>query len=311
MSGFLPRDFVETAEGLLFAVVDGRPEDGKVLAWLRYAEAGKLSSAQAEALLRQRHPQYLHYSARLDARLHAVPVAQIRCHHRPRERLRALLAQGPRDDVEQKLLRLAALLAQGGVPLAAVGVPGSVLVGRQRPGSDLDLVVYRREAFFRARSWVRALAEAGRLDELDADAWREAYARRGCALDFAEFLRHERRKGNKGMVAGTKFDLALIAEDEAPEPAAVWRKTGRAVVRARVLDDARAYDQPARYRIDHAAIGEILSFTHTYAGQAVAGERVEAAGAVEACDDGRKRLVVGSSREAPGEFIRVLAACDD
>jgi predicted nucleotidyltransferase len=57
--------------------------------------------------------------------------------------------------------------------------------------------------------------------------------------------------------------------------------------------------------IGHAEIGEILCFTHTYVGQALTGETVEAAGAVEACDDGRKRLVVGSSREAAGEFVRV------
>jgi hypothetical protein len=308
MSGYLPRDFIETAEGLVFAVVDGLPEDGKVLAFLRYAAAGKMSTDAANALLRERHPHYLHHSARLDARLHAVPIVNVRRHHRPRARLREILAREPLDAVEAKLQRLVALLAEGGLPVEALGVTGSLLIGRQTPASDLDLVVYGREHFFRARALVRGLVEAGRLGELDAAAWQEAYARRGCALDYAEFLRHERRKGNKGLIDGTKFDLALIAEDGGPpERPAVWRKAGQATVRGRVLDDARAFDQPARYPIDHPEIAEILCFTHTYAGQAQAGEEIEAAGAVEAADDGRRRLVVGSSREALGEYVRVLA----
>jgi predicted nucleotidyltransferase len=312
MTDFLPRDFIETAEGLIFAVVDGLPEDGKVLCFLRYDNTGKLSTDAANALLREYHPHYLHHSARLDACLHAVPIAKICRHHRPRARLGEILKQGANDALEAKLLRLSALLAEGGLPLAAVGVTGSLLIGRQTPVSDLDLVIYGREHFCLALERVRQLVDSGHLNELDEAAWREAYARRDCELSFAEFVWHERRKGNKGMVAGAKFDLALIVEDAVPEPAAVWRKTGKAVIRGRVLDAARAYDQPARYAIDHPDISEILCFTHTYTGQAKTFETIEAAGAVEVAKDGRrKRLIVGSSREAPGEFIRVVAHSEE
>jgi predicted nucleotidyltransferase len=312
MTDYLPRDFIETAEGLIFAVVDGLPEDGKVLCFLRYATSGKLSTDAANALLRERHPHYLHHSARLDARLHAVPIANIGRHHRPRGKLLEILKQGAKDAIEAKLLRLLALLAESGLPLAAVGVTGSLLIGRQTPVSDLDLVVYGREPFRLALARVRQLVDSGHLHELDEAAWREAYERRGCELSYAEFVWHERRKGNMGMVDGTKFDLALIVEDAVPEPAAVWRKTGKAVIRGRVLDASRAYDQPARYAIDHPDISEILCFTHTYTGQAKTFETIEAAGAVEVAEDGRrKRLIVGSSREAVGEFVRVLARLEE
>jgi len=303
---YLPRDFIETEEGLVFAVVDGVTEDGKVLSFLRYGAAGKVSTDAANALLRQHHPHYLHHSHRLDAKLHAVPIVKVHRHHRPRARVREILAAGAKDAIEAKLLKLLDLLAEGGVPLDAVGVTGSLLIGRQTAASDLDLVVYGRENFFRARQWVKALADQGRLGDLDEADWQEAYARRGCELGYAEFLRHEHRKGNKGMIEGTKFDLALIVEETEPEPPARWRKTGTAVVRGLVLDDSRVYDQPARYRIEHPEIGEVLSFTHTYVGQAFTGETLEAAGVVESSDDGRKRLVVGSTREALGEYIRVI-----
>jgi predicted nucleotidyltransferase len=49
----------------------------------------------------------------------------------------------------------------------------------------------------------------------------------------------------------------------------------------------------------------VLSYTHTYAGQALAGEVIEASGMVEEVE-GFKRLVVGTSREPKGEWIRSL-----
>jgi predicted nucleotidyltransferase len=46
----------------------------------------------------------------------------------------------------------------------------------------------------------------------------------------------------------------------------------------------------------------VLSFTHTYSGQALAGETIEACGVAE--QHGRERwLVVGTTRAARGEYI--------
>jgi uncharacterized protein len=50
-----------------------------------------------------------------------------------------------------------------------------------------------------------------------------------------------------------------------------------------------------------------VSFTPTYAGQAAAGEMIEASGWLEADTKGTLRLVVGTSRESPGEWIRVTS----
>jgi len=49
----------------------------------------------------------------------------------------------------------------------------------------------------------------------------------------------------------------------------------------------------------------VLSYTHTYAGQALPGELIEARGIVEEVGD-IKRLVVGTSREPKGEWIKSL-----
>ncbi len=53
----------------------------------------------------------------------------------------------------------------------------------------------------------------------------------------------------------------------------------------------------------------VLPHTHTYAGQALVGERIEVRGMVEALGD-IKRLVVGTTREPKGEWMRSLTLLD-
>jgi predicted nucleotidyltransferase len=311
---YLPRDFIETLEGLVFAVVDAQIEDGRVLCFLRYVPAGgklrKVGTDDANAYLAAHASGYLFASRRLDARLHGVPVSAIRRHYQPRERVRELLREPPRDvtdEMEDKAVRLLQLFAAHGLELDQVGLTGSLLIGTQTPASDLDLVIYGREAFFEARRGVRRAIETGELDELDEAAWREAYERRGCELGFEAYLWHERRKFNKGLHAGTKFDITLIGEDLPTEIGPV-RKLGLSVLQAEVTDARYAFDCPAVYRLNHPEVTEVLCFTQTYAGQAEAGETVEIAGRLEQTESGRRRLVVGSSREAPGGYIKVLPA---
>jgi HAD superfamily hydrolase (TIGR01509 family) len=308
---FQPRDFIETSDGLIFAVVDGQIEQGRVLSFLRYRYEGgkwvKLGTDQANAWLVAHHADLLFDSPRLAARLHGVPVDRIARHYRPRQRAAELAVMAEPDSIEAKAQRCLAIFQAGGIPLTTIGITGSLLIGVQRPSSDLDFVMYDRDAFHRAREVVRDAIAAGDLAELAVDDWREAYERRGCDLSFAEYLWHERRKHNKGLCNGTKFDITLVV-DEPESPSAPVRKLGRLSLTAEVIDASQAFDFPARYRLAHPEVGEVLSFSHTYAGQALAGEWVEMSGQLEQTEDGAQRIIVGSTREAPGEFIRVRRA---
>ena len=76
-------------------------------------------------------------------------------------------------------------------------------------------------------------------------------------------------------------------------------------ITAKVTDAEFAFDSPAIYNVDHPEISTVLSFTHTYAGQALAGETIEARGRVEESADG-KTLVIGTTREPKGEWIKSL-----
>jgi len=71
-----------------------------------------------------------------------------------------------------------------------------------------------------------------------------------------------------------------------------------------------AFDSPAIYEIDHPQVNEVLSFTHTYTGQALEGETIEARGVLEQIGD-ETRLVVGTTREAKGEWIKSLSLIEN
>jgi predicted nucleotidyltransferase len=306
---FRPRDFVESAEGLIFAVVDPEPEAGKVLCWLRYQRDArtlrpvKLGTEGATVLVRERFPWYQHHSLRCGAWLHGVPQERVSQHHSAAERCAALLTSGGTDALEARLRRLLGYFVAQGVPGDELGVTGSLLIGAQTAASDFDLVSYSRRVFAELRRLVAAGIASGVFEPLDAAAWRDAWERRGCELGFEDYLWHERRKANKALFEGTKLDLTLSVA--AGASSAVVRKLGVRKLRCIVVDDAAAYDYPARYRVDDPQVGEILVFTHTYVGQAVRGEAIEAAGQLEEDASGLFRLVIGSSREAPGEYLRV------
>ena len=71
---------------------------------------------------------------------------------------------------------------------------------------------------------------------------------------------------------------------------------------ATVTDASLAFDNPAVYEVKHESVSRVLSFTHTYSGQALAGETIEACGVCER-HGAELWLVVGTTREARGEYI--------
>jgi len=306
---FYPKDFIETAEGLIFAVVAQGLEQGKALCFLRYVKEAtgwkKYDTAEANALLKRQYPEYLHYSGFLDAHLHAVAVARITRYHQPRRRLQHIMQSNELDAIEQDLLQLCNLFKQHGLDLMKTGVTGSLLVGVQKQSSDIDFVCYGRDVFNEARAITRELIRLGDLQELNDDDWNQSYQRRSCALSYGEYVWHERRKYNKAVINGRKFDLNFV-ENEISPASVNYQKHGLVTLRCKVIDATRAFDYPAEFKVDHEDIDTIVSFSATYTGQALGGETVEVSGLLEQVDQGPKRIVVGSSREAHGEYIKVI-----
>ena len=308
---FLPKDFIETAEGLVFAVVSYGAQDGKVGCFLRYVQSElgwkKVGTDAANQLLAEHYPEYLYHSQQFDAAFHAVSPERIVYHHQP-EQVLAQLLEGPAcDDIVQRLQRLIPILVQYGTNIDDLGVTGSLLISCQKASSDIDLVVYSREEFHLTRLGIQQAVADGVLSLLGNALMRDNFQRRMGELSYDDFSWHENRKFNKAVIDGTKFDIGMVDVQVAENEQKQYQKQGVLTLTTHVVDDQFSFDFPARYALDHDVISEVVVFTQTYVGQAKIGEKIEVSGAVEYdVATGQSRLIVGSSREAVGEYIKVI-----
>jgi predicted nucleotidyltransferase len=296
------RDFFETIDGWIFAIADYSHTEG-FRSMLRYVpdaagerEANgkrykKMDFDPAFEFLKREKPDYVRD-------LHVVPKSDVLRIYRPSEGLLAVAKQDPR------VGKIAGLLAEGGVPWEQMGITGSMLVGLQSPSSDIDFVVYG-PLWWKARDIVARAKSQGKIGDLDEPTWRKIYSKRKPEISFEEFMRHETRKGNRGMIEGTYFDLLFTRGWNQIHPQPAGKPTGKRRIEAKVIDADFAFDSPAIFRLDHPEVKEIFCYSHTYAGQALPGERIEAKGVLEETAQGL-RLVVGTTREARGEWIRSL-----
>ena len=308
---YLPKDYIETKEGLIFAVVAYQPVEGKVACFLRYVLKGalwqKVDTEAANQLLLQYYPRYYYKSDQFAAEFHAVAVSDIVRHYCPEQCMQALLQRDASDKIEEKLLKLIPVLVRFGAERCNLGLTGSMLINQQKEKSDIDLVVYGRENFHKTRQALSLAVAEGLLDKLDKALMNDNYNRRAGELSFDEFAWHENRKLNKAAIDGTKFDIGMVClADEIEFDQNQYKKQGMRTIKTTVIDDYRAFDFPSQYVVDDEMTSNVLSFTHTYVGQAKLGEEIEVSGAVERnIATGKCRLIVGSTREAEGEYIKV------
>ncbi|WP_456483211.1 DNA polymerase subunit beta [Methanopyrus kandleri] len=329
------RDFLVTEDAVFSVISYVHPEDG-FLALMRYVKDPegdrirrstgeryrKVSFEESFEILRERHPEYVR-KVRGDFYDQVVPPEDVVEHLHPRDRMERILEE-PKDDLEEMAARAVLELAEdSGVPESRFGVTGSLLPELHDPAkSDLDLVVYGVQEFLAVRDAILRIQETGEgrdlLRALDYDQWERVYRRRSPELDFEEFLRHELRKGNR-VVIGDRVCDVLLVRDGSELSDVRWEEFETVEENVRlvceVLDDSLAFDYPARWRVEVVESGteegyevtEVRSYTHTYVGQAFEGEVIEVSGKLEReKNSGELIAIVGSSREAKGEWIRVL-----
>lgn len=125
-----------------------------------------------------------------------------------------MLAKSPKDEIENDCVNLCRLFEQTGIDLNHFGVTGSLLIKQQKSSSDIDLVCDNITTFHQCQLAVLQLIAKGKLKPLSPQDWRESYDRRDCELSFEDYVWHERRKSNKGLINGRKFDLSLVEMDK-------------------------------------------------------------------------------------------------
>jgi len=306
-----PKDYIGIDDKLFFAVVSEYQEDDRVLTWLRYIKDGlglhKIDTEQARKLISDSYPEFLFHSEYADSDLHGIPLESISHIYRPDQTVVRLLNMTDADNKQRDAIKILKLLLEAGIKEENIGITGSLMLDTHNEQSDIDIVIYGRELFYKVRQYIKDCLASGELESLDASLWKDAYQRRGCEISFEDYCSHEQRKFNKCVSGTSKVDISMIPETyERYQEIGPFKKQGQEKIESIVTNDIYAYDFPARYFINHETIGELVSYTATYIGQVQKGEKIEAAGYVEQGSDGKKRLLVGSSREANGEYIRVV-----
>lgn len=293
------RDFIEDPDGWLYAVstYDNTEKIGCVLRYVpeengeRVSPAGrryrKYDFEDAYAKIAREKPAYASLVQR-------IPKSDVRRVLKPDEEIGRIAAAYPR---VKKLLGLLSL------PQGTVGCTGSLLCGLANESSDIDMVVYGRH-WFDAQALVKKGIGAGKIEGMSPELWRKVYDKRTPEIPYDAFVLHEQRKWNRGQIDGTYFDILYTRsyDNFAGAPSGKGEVLGKTTIEATVTDASLAFDNPAVYQVDHDKIAKVLSFTHTYSGQALTGETIEACGIVE--QHGPERwLIVGTTREARGEYI--------
>ncbi|ABS56490.1 conserved hypothetical protein [Methanoregula boonei 6A8] len=293
------RDFVEDPDGWIYAVstYDNDRNVGCVLRYVPDSQGDRVNPAgqryhkydfeDAYARIAREKPAYAGLVQR-------IPVTDLRRVLKPDVEIYRIATS---HDRVRKLLHLFDL------PQGTIGCTGSLLCGLDNETSDIDMVVYGRH-WFDAQAQVKRGIDEGKIEGMSQDMWRKVYKKRKPEIPFEAFVLHEQRKWNRGQIDGTYFDILYTRtyNDCKGVPAGKGEILGKETIEARVTDASLAFDNPAVYSVKHESVSKVLSFTHTYSGQALPGETIEACGVVE--QHGHERwLIVGTTREARGEYI--------
>ncbi len=212
------------------------------------------------------------------------------------------------------------IISESNLSLDDMGITGSYLIGAQNTSSDVDLVVYGLDNLSKTVNSVKRAITEDRIAALGRTDWKDIYSKRGIEANgdysFAEFVWHETRKFNRAKLGDVRFDLLSCRKPHEISGSfgdLRYQRIEQARAECMVRDANRAYDYPAIYKVEKCEysgfeISEIVSYTHTYVGQARSGEMVQCKGILERVSGNRSyhRILVGSSREAPNEFIKSL-----
>lgn len=330
-------DFLETEEGHLFRVLGYLHPPDRYTAYLHYERCGPAESgpkagyrkvprrfnaegvAETMRYLAQAYPDYVYDCPVQGVRLSMVPRRRVRRYLIPEAQLQTVV-QSPRDALEELARTLALSLAEAaGVPLAALGITGSVLAGIHDPeSSDIDLVSYGREQALRLKAVLSGRRPEG-LEPVEEErlahwVWELTH---DFPLTTEEAANLVSRRWNCGRYGGRFFSLWPVrADHEITETYGqrTYRSLRQGRLRATVRGASEALFLPAAYVIGRPTvldgprveITEIVAYDMRFVDAFDEGMAIEAAGRVEAVGDEGYRLVVGAEELAGQDYIRPL-----
>ena len=324
--------YLETRDGLFFAVKGLVHPPDRVIGVLRYVpdvERGERIKAgvayrrlyhfpEQEQLLRSAFPQYLMHDPVFQITSQSVPKSLIHRIYDPRVRAHELCSANQSEiALADAASFIRVLQASADVPLSAIGISGSILIGMHRRSSDLDISIFGAQycrKVYQALETLLQLESNPELKRFDANGIVDLYEQRvpDTRMAFGEFSELERNKTCQGSFKNRPYFIRFLKEPGEIEERygdVLYATIGRATIEAGVADDRDAIFTPCRYVLSDAriidgpeiSVDEVVSFRGRFCEQARTGETITATGTVERVEStkGRihHRLLLGNSPE--------------
>ena len=312
-------DFVETLEGLIFDVKGIVHPPDRAIAYLRYYPHPKGTRVKAgityakvydledrSSLLQQKYPQYLFFDNVAARQLQGVPTNRVKWEYHPIECLQFLQSKEQHDSLERIVVSFTdRLKREAQVKASNLGVSGSVQVGLHGPKSDVDLIVYGRQASRAVQSALQQIHNSNdsNIKGYQPDTYRPIYEHRwassGCPLKT--MFQVDGPKAMHGLVMDHHYFIRAVLDwNEVEEQYGDrrYQSLGQAHVACRISDDRDSLFTPCRYEVDEVRwiegvqvddLREIVSFRGRFTEQVRQDDQVVVRGMVESVQAGKDR----------------------
>ncbi|TFF68636.1 hypothetical protein EU520_00195 [Candidatus Thorarchaeota archaeon] len=342
--GFLDRDVICDRDGRVWTVLGHIQPEDRVIAFLKYVpDEGGRWSRDGRRLRRvfwggvqsvsdgmaHMPSEYQHNDPHFGTLLPSVPIPRITEHHRPENRLRAILECGARDPLEEKALEFAELLADStGVRIDSFGVAGSLAWHAHSPTrSDINMCVYGFENAWRLQEAYEHIPDMdGRVTLRENRDWLTAKSRivsRVPKLDIEDL--HSLFERRRALYLGNRCIgvTPILWSHEVPIPYLSERYQGLFSEPVKITFDVRdaSYSLflPSLYRGESGeleAIGDqkvrrLMIYEGAFRGLAREGDSLEVVGTLQRVlkPPGEimfYQIMVGTKAGAGKEYIRLL-----
>lgn len=319
--------FVESKESLIFDVKGVLHPTDCIIAFVRYYPSPKGTRIRNGIkylkvyklndrfeFLKKHYPHYLFPDRYNGYFLQCVPHKDIQRIYNPTETVQRLLTKHTLSNLEKESMLFVKTLSEG-TPKNSIGISGSLMVGLHTPKSDIDIIVYGKNASYQAHEYFKLLMDRRKhgVRPMSITELKELYKFRQPNLDFSTFARLEKRKNISCMYNNREIFMRFVKDpSEIKEKFEdyKYKKVGYATIKAKIVDDSEAIFTPCRYILENTKIIEgvqvedlrnIISFRGRFCEQAKKGEIIVARGKIEKVTrkDGSKwyQMVLGERRE--------------
>ncbi len=262
---------------------------------------------------KQAYPEYVYQSEIHDKErlFFSIPIEQIERIYFPKRGLKELMKM-PKESLDKHLLlvyQLIEFFKGGGLTVEDMGVTYSTLLGNYFEVSDINIVVYGKEKYWKLMKFLE-VSQHPLLKWKTEEEWLRLYKERNRANIFEKelFLERMKKKKSEGFFGNSLF-VVFCAENE-DELWFKWgeeeyRALGSAIVRGKVKDNISSVVRPGCYELESSVvvkgkqvnISKIVFYSRDYAMLAYPKETIEASGILEEVKPkkGKEyyRLVVG------------------